>query len=102
MDKIKIIFLAAICSLAAAWNLSAQNTNMSTTNVLAWNSQPLSLVNALNLALQQNATILEARNDLEASHGIVIQTRAVALPQLTAGGQYKDTDPSAVESIYGF
>jgi len=97
MDK--IILLSAIFGFAMGNNLSAQNAG---TNSPAWNTGPLSLVNALNLALQQNATILEARNDLEASHGIVIQTRAVALPQLTAGGQYKDTDPSAVESVFGF
>jgi outer membrane protein TolC len=58
----------------------------------------------LNLALQQNAAIQEARNDLQASHGIVIQTRAVALPQVTANGQYKDTQRSAIEgiAIHGF
>jgi outer membrane protein len=91
--------LCAMVGIAATVNTSAQSVD---THSTAWDSGPLSLVNALNLALQQNATIQEARNDLEASHGIVIQTRAVALPQLTAGGQYKDTDPGAVESIYGF
>jgi outer membrane protein TolC len=99
MEKMKNIFWCAIIGMATLMNASAQSAD---TNSTAWNTGPLSLVNALNLALQQNATILEARNDLEASHGIVIQTRAVALPQLTAGGQYKDTDPSAVESLYGF
>jgi outer membrane protein TolC len=99
MEKIKIISLSILLGLAAAGNLPAQDAN---TNSAEWISRPLSLVNALNLALQQNPSVLEARNDLEASQGIVIQTRAVALPQLTAGGQYKDTDPSAVESIAGF
>ena len=69
------------------------------THALNWSSQPLSLVNALNLALQQNATVLEARNDLQSSQGIVIQTRAVALPQVTASGQYKDTERTAIEGI---
>ncbi len=92
----KIVLLSALFSFAVAGNLSAQDAN---TNSPEWSSQPLSLVNALNLALQQNPSILEARNDLEASHGIVIQTRAVALPQLTAGGDYKDTDKGAIESI---
>ena len=58
-----------------------------------WITRPLSLTDSLNLALQQNATILKAKNDLEASHGVVVQTRAVALPQVQATGQYKDTDP---------
>jgi outer membrane protein TolC len=89
--------------LVCAWALAcfagttiAQNTN---TNLPGWITRPLSLTDSLNLALQQNAAILKAKNDLEASHGVVVQTRAVALPQLQATGQYKDTDPNAVESI---
>jgi outer membrane protein TolC len=57
------------------------------------------MLDAVNVALQQNATILKAQNDLQASYGIVVQTRAIALPQLTASGQYKYTEPSAVETI---
>ena len=69
------------------------------TNAPFWLSRPLSLADSLNLALQQNDTILKAKNDLEASYGVVVQTRAVALPQLTASGQYKDTDPNAIENF---
>ena len=76
--------------------ISAQDAG---TNSPAWSSQPLSLLNCLNLALQQNAVILKAKNDLEASHGVVVQTRAVALPQLLASGQYKYTDPNAIENF---
>ena len=71
------------------------------TNAPDWLTRPLSLADSLNIALVQNATILKAKNDLEASYGIVVQTRAVALPQLVATGQYKDTEPSAVESFPG-
>jgi outer membrane protein TolC len=69
------------------------------TNTPAWLTRPLSLADALNTALTQNATILKAQNDLEASHGLVVQTRAVALPQVTASGQFKHTDPDAIESF---
>jgi outer membrane protein TolC len=62
------------------------------TNTAAWLTRPLSLADALNTALQQNATILKAQNDLEASHGIVVQTRAVVLPQVKASGQYADEE----------
>jgi outer membrane protein len=65
----------------------------------AWISRPLSLLQCLNLALQQNATILKAKNDLEAQHGVVVQTIAVALPSVTANGQFKDTDREAIESF---
>jgi outer membrane protein TolC len=77
------------------WNAAAQNI---TTNDLM---RPLSLTDCLNIALQQNGTILKAKNDLDAQYGLVVQTRAVALPQMQATGQYKDTDPSAVESFPG-
>jgi outer membrane protein len=96
MKKIKIIFSLALICFAAKWSVVAQGAG---TNSPAWISQPLSLLNCLNLALQQNTSILKAQNDLEASHGVVVQTRAVALPQLTASGQYKYTDPNAIESF---
>ena len=57
------------------------------------------MLDAVNVALQQNATILKAQNDLQASYGIVVQTRAIVLPQLSATGQYKYTQPTAIETI---
>jgi outer membrane protein len=87
----KLFFLALVCF---GGNVFSQGAD---TNSAAWISRPLSLTDCLNVALQQNATILKAQNDLVASHGLVVQTRAVALPQLTASGQYKYTDPNAIE-----
>ncbi|HEX3889896.1 MAG TPA: TolC family protein [Verrucomicrobiae bacterium] len=89
----KLFFLALVCFGGSAFSQVAD------TNSAAWISRPLSLADCLNLALQQNALILKAQNDLEASHGVVVQTRAVALPQLVASGQYKYTEPSAIESF---
>lgn len=89
----KLLFLALVCFGGNAFPQGAD------TNSAAWISRPLSLADCLNLALQQNSTILKAQNDLEASHGVVVQTRAVALPQLVASGQYKYTDPGAIESF---
>src|SRR5476651_2249620 len=66
-----------------------------------WLTRPLALADCLNIALAQNATILKAKNDLEAQYGVVVQTRAVALPQLTGSGQYKDTDRNAIENFPG-
>ena len=91
----KLLFSAGLL-ICFVWNITAQNTN---TNLPAWLTRPLPLMDCLNLALQQNATILKAKSDLEASHGIVVQTRAVALPRVQATGQYKDTDPHAIESL---
>ena len=93
MKKLLVCIGALVCF---AGHITAQNTN---TNLPDWVTRPLSLADSLNLALQQNATILKARNDLEASHGVVVQTRAVALPQVHATGQYKDSDPHAIENF---
>jgi outer membrane protein len=91
----KLFFLALVCCGGGAFSQS-QGAD---TNSPAWISQPLSLTDSLNCALQQNATILKAKNDLEASYGVVVQTRAVALPQLVASSQYKYTDPNAIENF---
>ena len=88
----------AMGCLATGWNAIAQDAD---TNSPAWLTQPLSLMGALNTALQQNASILKGKNDLEASYGIVVQTRAVALPQVQATGQFKRTDRNAIENFPG-
>jgi len=92
----KKLFFCVGVFICFVWNITAQNTNIS---LPGWITRPLSLTDCLNIALQQNATILKAGNDLEASQGVVVQTRAVALPQVQATGQYKDSDPHAIESL---
>ena len=110
MKKLKIFLWLALAGLMVGGNVAqadgtnevgannAETKNTGTNNT-EWLSQPLSLVGAMNIALQQNAAILEAKSDLESSYGLVVVTRAVALPQLTATGQYKDTQRSDIESI---
>ena len=93
----KYLSLALVCCVIAG-NVVAQDTNADA-NLPTWLTRPLTLTDCLNIALEQNATILKAKNDLEASYGVVVQTRAVALPQLVATGQYKYTDRSAIESF---
>ncbi len=92
----RVLFVAVVFCFVSSGTIFAQTTS---TNLPDWMTQPLSILGALNLALQQNATILKAKDDLQASYGIVVQTRAIALPQLTATGQYKYTQPSAIETI---
>jgi outer membrane protein len=76
--------------------------NAAENNSVDWLTRPLSLTDALNVALVQNAAILKAKNDLEAAHGLVVQTRAVALPQVTAGGKYTDEQITLLQSPPGF
>ena len=90
------VLIAFFSCLIGSENIFAQTTN---TDLPEWMTRPLTLVDALNVALSQNAAILEAKNDLQASYGLVVQTRAVALPQLTATGQYKKTQDTDIETI---
>ncbi len=61
--------------------------------------QPLALADAVNLALQRNANILRAQKDLAAAQGIVIQTRAIAIPKVGVAGNYNAAAPSDVDTI---
>jgi len=98
MKTIKFIFRVWLVCFVACSNGPAQNTAAGT-NAPAWITRPLSLVDCLNVALSQNATILKAKSDLQATYGVVVQTRAVALPQVLATGNYTDTDPEAVDKF---
>src|SRR5439155_16369973 len=46
------------------------------------------LTDAVSRALQSNSAVLEGRSDLEAAHGLVVQTRAIALPKLHGASGY--------------
>src|SRR5437879_1634638 len=80
-----ILFLAGIGTQAGT--AQSARTNQSS----AWQSRPLSLADAINLALQHNGNILRGRSDLEAQYGIVVQTRAVALPSVQVNANYLAT-----------
>jgi TolC family type I secretion outer membrane protein len=99
MRKLDLLASAVLAALVAGHAYAADNAD---TNTPSWLSRPLSLADTMNVALSQNATILEARNDLEAQHGIVIQTRAVALPTLRATGQYSDEEITYLQEFPGF
>jgi outer membrane protein TolC len=69
------------------------------TNALSWLEQPLALSDCIDLALQHNSTILKGKSDLEASYGVVIQTRAIAIPKVRSGASYQKTQASGVETF---
>ena len=69
------------------------------TNALGWLQQPLSLPECLDVALQQNSTILKGKSELEASYGVVIQTRAIAIPKVRSSANYQKTEASGVETF---
>ncbi len=58
---------------------------------------PLSLAEAINLALRENPSILQAEKELQAQQGIVVQTRAAVLPKVEVRGDYRERDPESVD-----
>lgn len=69
-------------------------------------TQPLSLADAVNVALQQNPALRRARKEIEAAQGIIIQSRAIVLPKLRLNGAFNALQDSDVDrppsSIPGF
>lgn len=63
----------------------------------AWPDRPLSLADCLNLAEAQNGAIAAAKKELEASEGVVIQTRAIVIPKLQATGNFTTVEDSSLE-----
>src|SRR5437016_6179753 len=60
-------------------------------------TQPLSRAEAINVALRQNPSILRAQKDVAAAHGVMIQTRAIAMPKLRLTGNYTAVEPTDVD-----
>jgi outer membrane protein len=94
-----VTLLAVFISATAAPVFAQTNLFVVSTNAPAWVTRPLSIVDALNLTLQQNSTLQKARADLEASRGLVIETRAVALPSVVASGNYTKSDTGLIENF---
>jgi len=62
-------------------------------------SQPLSMADAINLALKRNPSILRAQKDMEAAQGIVVETRAIVIPKLGVSGNYAAVERSDVDIL---
>jgi outer membrane protein TolC len=64
----------------------------------AFTTQPLSLADAINIALQQNPNILRAQKDVEAAQGVAIQTRAIVIPKVRAAGSFSGVQNTDVDT----
>jgi outer membrane protein TolC len=73
--------------------LAADPTNAPSARLL----RPLALTEAVDIALQQNSAILKGKADLEAAHGVVVQTRAIALPRVNISSQYGANEDSTID-----
>ncbi len=93
LAKLRYVALLAITGFSA---FAQTNYEVRATNLI---SKPLSVAEALNIALEKNASILRGKADLKAAHGVVLQTRAIAIPKLRAGADYQLTDEGAIEGF---
>jgi outer membrane protein TolC len=93
------VALTLLTSAMAMSGWAQTNSAVTSTNIPGWVTQPLSLVDALNLTLKQNSTIQKAQADLESQRGLVIQTRAVALPTIAATGNATRSDQALIQNF---
>ena len=75
---------------------AARPTHAASTNAVP---ETLKLQDCINLALQQNPTILKAREEIRRNQGIIVEVRAQAFPQVTASGSYEGIDRHAIDAF---
>src|SRR6202047_3048067 len=61
-------------------------------STVGFRSHPLTIDEAVQLALKQNPSILQQIQQLKAEKGLFYQAQARLLPQLTANSSYSQTD----------
>jgi outer membrane protein TolC len=91
-----LLCLALACLLVSVPPLHAAPSSSATN---AFIPQPLSIADAVNLALGRNPNILRAQKDLEVAQGVIIQTRAIAIPKVNLGGSFAAAQPSDVDTF---
>ncbi|MBM3830350.1 MAG: TolC family protein [Verrucomicrobia bacterium] len=104
-NRMKPIALSALVALSVVITQAAERTTatnlLATVKASAWPTAPLSLKDAIEVALRQNSEVLKSKADLEVAHGIVVQTRAIQLPRLAASANHTLTDANAIEQFPG-
>ena len=87
---------------ALGWLLASASPPRASASASTTNNfvpQPLSLADGVNFALQRNPNILRAQKDLEVAQGVIIQTRAIAIPKVNLGGFFSAAQPSDVDTV---
>jgi outer membrane protein TolC len=61
--------------------------------------QTMTLQDCLDLALKQNPSILKAQQEIRRTQGVIVETRAPAVPQITASGNGEMIARSALDAF---
>ncbi len=96
MNAMRTLASVAVWCAAAAIELRAAGS-APPASAPEWLTRPLSVAEAVDVALRQNSSILRGKADLEAAYGVVVQTRAIVLPKLRATSGY--TFDEAIEKL---
>lgn len=94
-----VVLLLPALSQAASLPPATTAPPAKATNNVAWPTTPLSLRDAVEVALRQNSAVLKSQSDLEAAYGVVVQTRAIQLPRVGFTGSHRLTDQGAIEQF---
>ena len=93
----KRLFFSIAAALLAGVFLQAGEDAL--TNFTA--TRQLTLDEAVQIALRQNPDILKAKQEIERTRGLVIETRAQALPHLAIAGSYNQQDKRLLKDFGG-
>jgi len=85
----RVFIVAMMCSLAG---LAAGVETDSSAPPPGWLTQPISLLDAVRIALERNGDILKSQQDLSASYGIAMQTRAILIPKVRGSASYEHNE----------
>src|ERR1043166_9386369 len=97
----KLFTLVALALLSASNHAAEVNAlpSLMPTNTSSRLLRPLSLAEALDPALQQNSAIRKSRADLEATYGVIVQTRAIAWPKVGVSSSYSANEDSSTDKF---
>jgi outer membrane protein TolC len=88
-----VLFALAVAGMSCTFHLTAGESTV------GYRSHPLTIDEAVQLALKQNPSVLQQIQQLKAQKGLVYQAQARLLPQLTAASNYSQTDTALNPSI---
>jgi outer membrane protein TolC len=84
--------LFALAFAGMSCNLIAGESIVTSHSTLSYRSHPLTIDEAVQLALKQNPSVLQQIQQLKLEKGLVYQAQSQLLPQLTANSSYSQTD----------
>jgi outer membrane protein len=90
-----------LCGLAAAVITLAHRPQTCAEDQPPPPAPAFSLPDCIDLALKQNPSVRKAQEELRRTHGLIVEARAPAIPQLTASGSYERVEKKSIDVFPG-